>query len=128
MRWVAKSVARSRAASSAHKVALDAVSWITPPPSPPERKASGRPSISTSQSSTWVSSSVQAGLVAHSIPWTPRPAESSSPRIEGPELLGREVGEEIRRLPVGSPPGRMMCCRSKSTASKGSPVSRWVGR
>ena len=47
----------------------------------------GRPSRSTSQSSTWVSSSVQAGLVAQSIPCTPSPAESSSPRIDGPELF-----------------------------------------
>ena len=43
--------------------------------------------MSTIQSSTCVSSSVQAGLVAQSIPCTPRPAESSSPRIDGPELF-----------------------------------------
>ena len=83
----AKPVARSRAASSAQSAALDAVSWITPPPAELEWNCAGRPSIPTSQSSTWVSSSVQAGLVAQSIPCTPRPAESSSPRIDGPELL-----------------------------------------
>jgi len=38
----------------------------------------------TSQSSTWVSTSVQAGLVDHSIPCTPSPAETSSPRMLGP--------------------------------------------
>ena len=36
---------------------------------------------------TWVSSSVQAGLVDHSIPCTPRPEERRSPRIPGPEAL-----------------------------------------
>ena len=68
-------------------MALLAVSWITPPPSPSLRKKVGRSSISTSQSSTWVSSSVHAGLVAHNMPWMPRPAESISPRIDGPEAL-----------------------------------------
>lgn len=83
----AKPVARSRAASRAHSTALDAVSWITPPPSPVDRNASGRPSIGTSQSITCVSSSVQAGLVDQSMPWTPRPAASSSPSTEGPDAL-----------------------------------------
>ena len=60
---------------------------MTPPPAPSDRNRSGRPSSSTIQSRTWVSSSVHAGLVAQSIPCTPSPAESSSPRIDGPELL-----------------------------------------
>src|SRR6185436_16735145 len=64
-------VARSRAANIAHNTALDALSWITPPPVPPDLNAAGRDSISATQSSTWVSSSVHAGLVAQSIPWTP---------------------------------------------------------
>jgi hypothetical protein len=63
------------------------VSWRTPPPSVSDLKWAGRPSMSTSQSRTWVSSSVQAGLVAHSIPWTPSPDDSRSPRIAGPEAL-----------------------------------------
>ena len=78
---------RARAASRAHSVASDALCWMTPPPGPSDLNRSGRPNNSTSQSSTWVSSSVQAGLVAHSMPCTPRPAESSSPRIDGPEAL-----------------------------------------
>ena len=47
----------------------------------------GRPSMPTSQSITCVSSSVQAGLVDHSIPCTPRPEERRSPRIPGPDAL-----------------------------------------
>ena len=66
---------------------LDALSWMTPPPAVLDRNRSGSPSRSTSQSSTWVSSSVQAGLVAQSMPCTPRPEESRSPRIDGPEAL-----------------------------------------
>ena len=58
---------------------------MTPPPADDERNRSGSPSMSTSQSSTWVSSSVQAGLVAHSMPCTPRPDDNKSPRMEGPE-------------------------------------------
>jgi hypothetical protein len=80
-------VARSRAASSATSDELEALSSITPPPGPVDRNAAGRPSSSTSQSMTWVSSSVAAGPVAHSMPCTPRPAESSSPRTAGPEEL-----------------------------------------
>ena len=68
-------------------MAEEALSSITPPPAPSDRNRSGRPSSSTIQSRTWVSSSVQAGLVAQSIPCTPSPAESSSPRTDGPELL-----------------------------------------
>jgi hypothetical protein len=34
-----------------------------------------------------ISTSVQAGLVAHNMPWTPRPAEMRSPIIAGPEAL-----------------------------------------
>ena len=76
-------VTRSRAARMAHNVASDAVPWMTPPPAPLDRNRSGSPSSPTIQSTTRVSSSVQAGLVAQSIPLTPRPAESSSPRIAG---------------------------------------------
>ena len=76
-------MARSRAARMAHSVALDALSWMTPPPAPVLRKRSGSPSSSTIQSSTTCSTSVHAGLVAQSMPCTPRPAEASSPRIDG---------------------------------------------
>ena len=68
-------------------MADDALSWITPPPVDVDLNDGGRPSRSTSQSRTWVSNSVQAGLVAQSIPCTPKPAESNSPRIDGPELF-----------------------------------------
>ena len=51
--------------------------------------------MSTSQSSTCVSSSVQAGLVAQSMPCTPSPAESSSPRMAGPEAL---AGKKAKKL------------------------------
>ena len=84
---LAKSVARSRAATSAQRTALEAVSWITPPPLPVERNMSGRSSISASQSRTCVSSSVHAGLVCQSIPCTPNPDEMRSPSIAGPEAL-----------------------------------------
>ena len=58
-----------------------------PPPAPVDLNFSGKPSIPAIQSSTCVSSSVQAGLVAQSMPCTPSPALSSSPRMDGPELL-----------------------------------------
>ncbi len=80
-------MARSRAARRAQSVALEAVSWITPPPGPVERKAAGRARADTSQSSTRVSTSVQAGLVAQSMPWTASPEAASSPKIEGNEAF-----------------------------------------
>ncbi len=57
------------------------------PPVLDDKNFSGSPSMHTSQSRTWVSSSVQAGLVDHSMPCTPRPEESRSPRIPGPDAL-----------------------------------------
>ena len=68
LRLARPSVARSRAARMAHSVASDAVPWMTPPPGPVERKRSGRSSSSSIQSHMSDSSSVAAGLVAHSIP------------------------------------------------------------
>ena len=77
-------LARHRAARIAVSVASLAEPWMTPPPvALSERKRSGRPSSSTIQSSTSVSSSVHAGDVTQLIPWTPSPAASSSPRIDG---------------------------------------------
>ena len=75
-------VACQRADRMATSAASLAVPWITPPPSS-ERKRAGRPSSSCIQSSTSVSSSVHAGDVTQLIPCTPRPADSSSPRIDG---------------------------------------------
>jgi hypothetical protein len=115
-----KSVARSRAASNAHSVALDAVSWITPPPAAVDLKGSGRSSMVTSQSSTCVSSSVQAGLVAHIMPCTARPAESISPRIEGPDALAGKNAKKFGDCQCVIP-GRMICSTSRRTSSKGSP-------
>ena len=46
---------------------------------------SGRSSSVAIQSTIAVSISVQAGLVTQLMPFTPRPAERSSPRIDGNE-------------------------------------------
>ncbi len=82
--FTAPPVARQRAARTATRVASLAVPWITPPPvALSERNRSGRPSSSCIQSITSVSSSVHAGDVTQLIPWTPSPADSSSPRIDG---------------------------------------------
>jgi hypothetical protein len=67
-------VARSRAETSAMKLAPEAVSWITP------LKVSGRPSRSRSQSVVTCSSSVKAGLACQLRPMTARPVLSMSPR------------------------------------------------
>ena len=80
-------MALSRAASSAQRVADDALSWMTPPPSDFEVNRPGRSSNCAIQSSMTVSISVQAGLMAHTIPLTPRPAATSSPRMAGGELF-----------------------------------------
>ena len=117
-----KSVARSRAASKAHRDALEAVSWITPPPLPLERNFRGRSSISTSQSSTWVSSSVQAGLVAQSIPCTPRPEESKSPRMAGPEALAGKNAKKFGDCQWVTP-GRISFSTSPRIATKDSPFA-----
>src|SRR3989304_744952 len=94
LRLLSPPLARSRAASRAQSEALDAVSWMTPPPAEVDLNRGGRASISTSQSITWVSSSVQAGLGAHIIPPTPRPAARSSPRTDGGGRLPGGWGEK----------------------------------
>ena len=72
----------------ATSVASLAVPWITPPPVVlVDRNRSGRSSSSCIQSSISVSTSVHAGDVTQLIPWTPRPADSSSPRIDGNEVF-----------------------------------------
>jgi hypothetical protein len=71
----------------ATSVAEDAESWMTPPPAPVERNRCGRSSRWASQSIITVSSSVQAGLVAQSMPCTPSPELTRSPSTLGPEVL-----------------------------------------
>ena len=58
-----------------------------PPPVEVDLNFVGRSRMSTSQSRTCISSSVQAGLVCQSIPCTFSPAASISPRIAGGEPL-----------------------------------------
>ena len=60
---------------------------MTPPPVPVERNRAGRPNSSANQSMTRVSTSVAAGLVAQSMPCTPSPDESRSPRMAGPDTF-----------------------------------------
>jgi hypothetical protein len=123
----AESRARSRAATIAHSVALDALSWITPPPAPVERKRSGNPSKSTIQSRTWVSSSVQAGLVAHNMPWTPSAAETRSPRTAGSDALAGKKPKKVGDCQCVTP-GSTIRSRSARIASHGSGCSgAWSG-
>src|ERR1700693_253622 len=68
---------------------------MTPPPFPLDRTARGSPSIFTSQSRTSISTSVQAGLVAHSIPCTPNPEESRSPSTEGPDEFAGKYAKKF---------------------------------
>ena len=103
-------------------MALEAESWITPPPGPSERNRRGRPSISMSQSRTRVSSSVQAGLVAHSMPCTPSPPASNSPRIDGPEVLAGKKAKKFGDCQWVMP-GRISRSMSARIASKPSPCS-----
>ena len=79
--------ARCSAASVATSVAEEAESWMTPPPGPLDRNAAGRSSSSASQSSMTVSTSVQAGPVAQSMPCVPRPAPTRSPSTLGPQVF-----------------------------------------
>src|SRR5690606_25650217 len=111
--------ARCRAASTAVRVALEALPAITPPPGPPERNRSGSPSNSTLQPSTWVSSSVHAGLVDHTMPCTPRPEETRSPSTDGPDALAGKYAKKSGDCQCTSP-GTTMLSRSARTASKGS--------
>ncbi len=76
-----------RATTRAVCVESDALIWMTPPPGPLLRHDSGSPSRSTSQSRTWASISVAAGLVAHNMPCWPRPAATSSASTDGSEAF-----------------------------------------
>ena len=71
--------ALSRAAASAEKVDMDAVSLIVP------AKSCGSPMKARSQSSATSSSSVAAGELFHTIALTFSAAASSSPRMPGPD-------------------------------------------
>jgi hypothetical protein len=115
-------VAASRAARIALRLPLEPESWITPPPLAVERKVSGSPSIPTSQSSTCVSSSVQAGLVDQSMPWTPSPEETRSPSVAGPEWFAGKYAKK-RGDCQWVMPGRITESRSARILSKGSPAS-----
>ena len=81
---LAKVVARSRAVSSATRVADVALSWMTP------WNAGGRASMSRSHSIMRVSSSVPAGEVCHSMHWAASVAVSISASTDGGlELAGK---------------------------------------
>ncbi len=69
----------SRAAARATRTDDEAVSWMTP------KRPAGRPSICRSQSRTTSSSSVAAGELRQSMPFTLKAAESISPRMPGVE-------------------------------------------
>src|ERR1700689_1785703 len=98
---------------------------MTPPPVLDDRNVSGSPSIGTSQSSTCVSSSVQAGLVDQSMPCTPSPEERRSPRIPGPEELLGKYAKKFGDCQCVTP-GRISFSTSFSSASKGSPCAGGV--
>src|SRR5689334_18680710 len=93
---------------------------MTPPPVLEERNFSGRASIETSQSRTWVSSSVQAGLVDHSIPCTPKPDESRSPRMPGPDPFAGKYPKKFGDCQCVMP-GMMRRSISLRMRSNGSP-------
>ena len=80
----------------------------------------------TSQSRTSVSSSVIAGPVCQSIPCTPSPAESSSPRIDGSLMLAGKNANQLGLCQWASP-GTITSSMSRSMSSKGSPVGGGSG-
>src|SRR5437763_15747804 len=104
----------------AQSAALEAVSWITPPPVLDDRNFSGNPSIVTNQSMTCVSNSVHAGLVDHNMPCTPSPEDSRSPRIPGPEALQGKYPNQFGDCQCVTP-GSITRSRSFSNAWNGSP-------
>ena len=73
--------AASRAAASAIRLEVDAVSVMMP------SKPCGRPSPWRSQSTTTCSSSVATGDVRQSIALEPRPAVRNSPSIPAPDAV-----------------------------------------
>ena len=103
-------------------VAVEAVSWMTPPPRPSRANESGRPSAWRSWSRTTCSSSVAAGLVAHNIPWAPMPLESRSPSTPAGEEFAGKYAKKRGCCQCVSP-GTRCSSRSASTASSGSGCS-----
>src|SRR5580704_7843141 len=95
---------------------------MTPPPVFDERNFFGKPSMGTSQSSTCVSSSVQAGLVDQSMPCTPSPEEVRSPRIPGPEPLLGKYAKKFGDCQFVTP-GRISFSTSFNSASNASPFA-----
>ncbi|GBD30100.1 hypothetical protein HRbin32_01200 [bacterium HR32] len=102
----------SRAAATAHRVATEAVSMITP-------NCWGSPSICRSQSSVTCSSSVAAGLVRHSMPFTLSAADSISPSTPGAEPVMAKYAKKAGWFQWVIP-GRIARSKSANTASKGS--------
>ena len=100
-------------------VAVEAPAWSTPPPAPVVFHDWGTSSRSTSQSSTWDSSSVDAGEVAHSIPCTPIPAAANSPSTAGGEVWAGKKANQPGCCQWARP-GTTTRSRSARTASKGS--------
>ena len=94
--------ARSRATTWTRCVASDALIWIDAAARPAARaeSAAGARAGARASRRRAARSPCSAGLVAHSIPCTPSPAATSSPRIDGGRRVGREVREPARRLPV----------------------------
>ena len=100
---------------------------MTPPPVALDINWGGKSSISATQSSTWVSNSVHAGLVIHSMPCTPSPADSSSPRMLGPLLLDGKYAWKPGDCQWVTP-GMMISFTSRSIASNDSPCcGGWGG-
>ena len=68
-------------------------------------------------------------IAPQDIPWTPRPEDSKSARMDGPDVF---AGKKAKKLGLCQwvIPGRMMLSRSASTRSKGSPCSggEWGNR
>ena len=84
--------------------------------------------MSAIQSSTCVSNSVHAGLVAHSIPCTPKPAESSSPKMLGPEVLAGKYAKKFGDCQCVIP-GKINRSTSDKIFSNDSPCrGGWAGR
>src|SRR6185312_3225478 len=99
---------------------------MTPPPVLEERNFSGSPIIPTSQSKTWVSSSVHAGLVAQSMPCTPSPADNNSPRMDGPETADEKYAKKLGDCQCVIP-GRISFSTSPIMFSNDSPTDGGCG-
>ena len=98
---LAKFVARSRAASKAQSEALEAVSWITPPPAAGGKKFP-RQVEHSNQPIENMRLQFRAGGAGR--PKHPLHSQSRGKQIaknRRPRRIGGKEGEKIRRLPVG---------------------------